>query len=258
MTERVQKAQFDYFRLSGQTAIVTGSGNGIGRATAIMLADLGANVMVCDLEEDSARRVTEEILARGGNAVYSHYDVTKLEDIRATIAKTVEAFGDVDILVNNAASCGGGVRFDRMTYPEWNRLINTNLTSAYMFTNEVLPYMTRKKHGKICMVSSGAAFGYDFSDPHYAAAKAGLLGLAKELSQELAPYRINVNALGTGLTDTRMAHLPDRSWEDETKGIPWYRVGTPEDQAAAIVYLVSEAAEYVTGQVLCPNGGAWM
>ena len=258
MTERVQKAQFDYFRLSGQTAIVTGSGNGIGRATAIMLANLGANVMVCDLEEDSARRVTEEILARGGNAVFSPCDVTKLEDIQATIAKTVETFGDVDILVNNAASCGGGVRFDQMTYPEWNRLINTNLTSAYMFTNEVLPYMTRKKHGKICMVSSGATFGYDFSDPHYAAAKAGLLGLAKELSQELAPYRINVNALGTGLTDTRMAHSPDRSWEDETKGIPWYRVGTPEDQAAAIVYLVSEAAEYVTGQVLCPNGGAWM
>ena len=116
MTERVQKAQFDYFRLSGQTAIVTGSGNGIGRATAIMLADLGANVMVCDLEEDSARRVTEEILARGGNAVFSPCDVTKLEDIQATIAKTVEAFGDVDILVNNAASCGGGVRFDQMTH----------------------------------------------------------------------------------------------------------------------------------------------
>ena len=127
-----------------------------------------------------------------------------------------------------------------------------------MFTTEVLPYMIRKQHGKICMVSSGAAFGYDFSDPHYAAAKAGLLGLAKELSQELAPHRINVNALGTGLTDTRMAHLPGRSWEDETKGLPWYRVGTPEDQAAAIVFLVSEAAEYITGQVLCPNGGAWM
>ena len=85
-----------------------------------------------------------------------------------------------------------------------------------------------------------------------------MIGLAKELSQELAKHRINVNALGTGLTDTRMAHLPGRSWEDETKGLPWHRVGTPEDQAAAIVFLVSEAAEYITGQVLCPNGGAWM
>lgn len=258
MTERVRNAMYDYFRLEGQTAIVTGSGNGIGRATAIMLADLGTNVMVCDIEGDSACRVAQEIAARGGSAIASRCDVTNLDDIRETIAKTVEAFGNVDILVNNAASCGGGVTFDKMTYPEWDRLIRTNLTSAYMFTNEVLPYMIRKQHGKICMVSSGAAFGYDFSDPHYAAAKAGLLGLAKELSQELAPHRINVNALGTGLTDTRMAHLPGRSWEDETKGLPWYRVGTPEDQAAAIVFLVSEAAEYITGQVLCPNGGAWM
>ena len=168
------------------------------------------------------------------------------------------AFGTVDILVNNAAGFGGGKTFDKMTYEEWDRLIRINLTGAYMFTNEVLPYMVEKQHGKICMVSSGAALGYDFSDPHYAASKAGMIGLAKELSQELAKHRINVNVLGTGLTDTRMAHLPGRSWEDETKGLPWYRVGTPKDQASAIVFLVSEAAEYITGQVLCPNGGAWM
>ena len=257
MEERVQKAMFDYFRLEGQAAIVTGSGNGIGRATAIMLADLGARVMVCDIEGDSAKKVAEEIEERGGTVLYNRCDVTNLEEVRDTIGKTAEAFGGVDILVNNAAGFGGGKTFDRMTYEEWDRLIRINLTGAYMFTNEVLPYMVKKQHGKICMVSSGAALGYDFSDPHYAA-KAGMIGLAKELSQELAKHRINVNALGTGLTDTRMAHLPGRSWEDETKGLPWHRVGTPEDQAAAIVFLVSEAAEYITGQVLCPNGGAWM
>ena len=254
MEERVQKAMFDYFRLEGQAAIVTGSGNGIGRATAIMLADLGARVMVCDIEGDSAEKVAKEIGERGGTAIYNRCDVTNLEEIRDTIGKTAEAFGGVDILVNNAAGFGGGKTFDMMTYEEWDRLIRINLTGAYMFTNEVLPYMVKKQHGKICMVSSGAALGYDFSDPHYAASKAGMIGLAKELSQD----RINVNALGTGLTDTRMAHLPGRSWEDETKGLPWHRVGTPEDQAAAIVFLVSEAAEYITGQVLCPNGGAWM
>ena len=258
MTEKVERAMFDYFGLEGQTAIVTGSGNGIGRATAIMLADLGANVMVCDIETDSAKKVEEEILGRGGKAVSNRCDVTKLEEIKETIRKTVEAFGTVDILVNNAAGFGGGKTFDKMTYEEWDRLIRINLTGAYMFTNEVLPYMVEKQHGKICMVSSGAALGYDFSDPHYAASKAGMIGLAKELSQELAKHRINVIVLGTGLTDTRMAHLPGRSWEDETKGLPWYRVGTPKDQASAIVFLVSEAAEYITGQVLCPNGGAWM
>lgn len=249
---------FDYFRLEGQSAIVTGSGNGIGRATAIMLADLGARVMVCDIEDDSAAGVAKEITGRGGRAIWNHCDVAKLEDIRDTINKTVKAFDGVDILVNNAAGFGGGITFDRMTYEEWDRLIRINLTGAYMFTNEILPYMVKKQRGKICMVSSGAALGYDFSDPHYAASKAGMIGLAKELSQELAKHRININVLGTGLTDTRMAHLPDRSWEDETKGLIWPRVGTPEDQAAAIVFLVSEAAEYITGQVLCPNGGAWM
>ena len=239
-------------------ALITGATSGIGRATAIMLADLGARVMVCDIEGDSAKKVAEEIGGRGGTALYNRCDVTNLEEIRDTIGKTAEAFGGVDILVNNAAGFGGGKTFDMMTYEEWDRLIRINLTGAYMFTNEVLPYMVKKQHGKICMVSSGAALGYDFSDPHYAASKAGMIGLAKELSQELAKHRINVNALGTGLTDTRMAHLPGRSWEDETKGLPWHRVGTPEDQAAAIVFLVSEAAEYITGQVLCPNGGAWM
>ena len=258
MKESVQKAMFDYFRLEGQTAIVTGSGNGIGRATAILLADLGTRVMVCDIEEDSAFQVAAEIAQRGGTAIACRCDVTSLEDIRAAIRQTVEAFGSVDILVNNAAGFGGGKTYDMMDYEEWDRLIRINLTGAYMFTNEVLPFMVEKQHGKICMVSSGAALGYDFSDPHYAASKAGMIGLAKELSQELARHRINVNVLGTGLTDTRMAHLPGRSWEDETKGLPWYRVGTPEDQACAIVFLVSEAAEYITGQVLCPNGGAWM
>ena len=130
--------------------------------------------------------------------------------------------------MNNAAGFGGGKTFDKMTYEEWDRLIRINLTGTYMFTNEVLPFMIEKQHGKICMVSSGAALGYDFSDPHYAASKAGMIGLAKELAQELARHRINVNVLGTGLTDTRMAHLPGRSWEDETRGLPWYRVGTPQ------------------------------
>lgn len=258
MDEKVLKGQFDFFRLSGQTAIVTGAGNGIGRATAKILASLGTNVMVCDIEEESAKKVVEEITADGGNAIYNRCDITSLDEIRDTIDKTVKTYGNIDILVNNAAGFGGGKRFNDMTYDEWDRLIRINLTGTYAFTNEVLPYMIEKQHGKICMVSSGSAFGYDFSDPHYAASKAGVLGLVKELSQELAPHRININAIGAGLTDTRMAHLPGRSWEDETNGIPWYRVGTPEDQASAIVFLVSEAAEYITGQVLCPNGGAWM
>ena len=143
MTERVQKAMFEYFRLEGQTAIVTCSGNGIGRATAIMLADLGTNVMVCDIEEDSAQKVAKEIKERGGHAISNRCDVTKLDEIRDTIQKTVQAFGNVDILVNNAAGFGGGTTFDQMTYEEWDRLIRINLTGEYMFTNAVLPYLVQ-------------------------------------------------------------------------------------------------------------------
>lgn len=258
MEDRTKKATFDYFKLEGKTAIITGSGNGIGRATALMLARLGCNVVVSDVEEESAKAVSDEINAEGGISIYSVCDVTRLEDIRNTIKNAIKTYGNINILVNNAAGGGGGITFDKMNYDEWDRLIKLNLTSAYMFTNEILPYMVKNQGGKICMVSSGAALGYDFSDPHYAASKAGMIGLAKELAQELAKHRINVNVLGTGLTDTRMSHSPGRDWNEATRGLPWHRVGSPEDQAAAIAYLVSAAADYVTGQVLCPNGGAWM
>ena len=245
--------------LSGKTAVVTGASRGIGRAIAEKLAAEGAFVVInYNGSKEAAETVLAGIRAAGGDGCVMQCNVSDFAACEAWMKEILALYGKIDILVNNAAGFGGGRTFDRMTYEEWDRLIRINLTGAYMFTNEVLPYMVKKQHGKICMVSSGAALGYDFSDPHYAASKAGMIGLAKELSQELAKHRINVNALGTGLTDTRMAHLPGRSWEDETKGLPWHRVGTPEDQAAAIVFLVSEAAEYITGQVLCPNGGAWM
>lgn len=256
MTDKIWNATLDYFGLEGQVAIVTGAGNGIGAATANMLADLGARVMVCDLEEASARQIAKGILDRGGHAVASACDVGQQKDIEQTVAATVDSFGGIDILVNNAAGCGGGKTLDHMDLKEWERLLHLNLTSAYLFSMAVIPYMKEKKHGKICNVSSGAGIIGDISDPHYAASKAGLIGLTKEMAIELAPYHININALGTGLTDTRMSRKS--LWNEKTKALRWYRVGTPKDQASAIVYLVSEAAEYLTGQIICPNGGAWM
>lgn len=181
MEERVQKAMFDYFRLEGQAAIRDRVGQRHRPRHGDYAGGPGRAGDGRDIEGDSAKKVAEEIGGRGGTALYNRCDVTNLEEIRDTIGKTAEAFGGVDILVNNAAGFGGGKTFDRMTYEEWDRLIRINLTGAYMFTNEVLPYMVKKQHGKICMVSSGAALGYDFSDPHYAASKAGMIGLAKEL-----------------------------------------------------------------------------
>lgn len=247
-------------RLKDKVAIITGGSRGIGFATAKAFLKEGAKVIITASREKTAKEAEENLKALYPEGVVEgiYPELGCFECVKSAFADIAERYGSIDILVNNAAGFGGGKTFDQMTYEEWDRLIRINLTGTYMFTNEVLPFMIKKQHGKICMVSSGAALGYDFSDPHYAASKAGMIGLAKELSQELAKHRINVNVLGTGLTDTRMAHLPGRSWEDETKGLLWYRVGTPEDQASAIVFLVSEAAEYITGQVLCPNGGAWM
>ena len=256
MTEKSWNATLDYFRLEGQVAIVTGAGNGIGEATAKMLAALGARVAVCDIEEDRAEIVVKDICEAGGTAMPLICNVGSEEQIAEAVREVLDEYGAIDILVNNAAGFGGGKALDEVDLAEWSRLIHLNLTSAYMFSMAVIPHMKEKKHGKICNVSSGSGIIGDNTDVHYAAAKAGLIGMTKEMATELMPYRINVNALGTGLTDTRMSR---RSyWEEKKNSISWHRVGEPKDQAAAIVYLVSEAAEYLTGQVICPNGGAWM
>ena len=256
MKETVNKTILSYFQLEDQVAIVTGGGNGIGAETANLLADLGAKVAICDIEMSRAEQVSADILKRGGQAIAVYCDVSSEESITMAVKKIVEQYGTVDILINNAAGCGGGKTLDQMDLAEWERLIRLNLTSVYMFSMAVIPYMKKKKHGKICNISSGAGIIGDITDVHYAAAKAGVLGLTKEMAIELAPYRINVNALGTGLTDTRMSRKS--LWKEKNESLRWYRVGTPRDQAAGIAYLVSEAAEYLTGQILCPNGGAWM
>lgn len=244
------------FRLDGQAAIVTGAGHGIGRATALALSKQGAYVTVSDIDEKSAQGVTNEITDMGGKAICCPCDVGSLDDIRRVIETTIKAFGKIDILINNAAIGGGGKKLQDITYEEWNRLINLDLTSVFMFSKEVIPYMMKQCRGKIVNISSGAGVTGTAGSSHYCSAKAGLLGLTKALAKEFAPYRINVNAVGVGLTDTRMSRA--RGLEAQIPSVLWPRIGQPEDQANAIVYMVSDEAEYMTGQVICPNGGAWM
>ena len=246
-----------YFGFEGKTAIVTGSGTGIGKGIADLFADLGANVVLCGRRLEKVEEVAEGIRSRGGKALAVKCDIGVLDEVKNLVAKAVEEFGDIDILVNNAAAFGYGRRIENMTYEEWDRVVHVNMTGTFYVTNEVLPYMMKKKKGKILMISSGSALGYDWTDAHYAASKAGMIGLAYDLASELMDYRINVNALAVGSTDTEAMHFPDRSLEEELKNLRWYRVGLPYDQAAAAAFLCSEAADYITGHVICPCGGAW-
>lgn len=252
----IEQAMYDYFKLVGKTAIVTGAGNGIGRGIAKVLAGLGANVVACDIERERVESVAEELCSQGLNAVGVYCDVRNYEDIQNVIKTAVDTYGTVDILVNDAAGCGGGVTIDTITEEEWMRLIELNLNSVYRFTMSVLPIMRARKSGKIVNISSGAGVVGDFSDPHYAAAKGGVIAFTKEIAHEVAKDHINVNSVAPGLVDTRMARI--RPWEDEIADTLWHRVGQPEDIAYAVAYMVSAASDYCTGQVLSPNGGAWM
>ena len=208
-----------YFQLAGKTAIVTGAGNGIGRGIAQKLAGLGANVVACDIEEDSVQNTADETTQAGGVCLGLYCDVRKYEDIQKVVNTAVQEFGTVDILVNDAAGCGGGVTVDTIDEQEWMRLIELNLNSVFRFTMTVLPIMRAKKCGKIVNISSGAGITGDFSDPHYAAAKGGVIAFTKELAHELAKENINVNSVAPGLIDTRMARI--RDWEDEIADTLW-------------------------------------
>ena len=252
----IERTMLDYFRLVGKTAIVTGAGNGMGRAISELLAGLGVNVVGCDIEEDSVQETGRLVAEAGGTMIPMCCDVRKYEDIQKVVDTAVQKFGTVDILVNDAAGCGGGVTVDTINEQEWMRLIELNLNSVFRFTMTVLPIMRAKKQGKIVNISSGAGITGDFSDPHYAAAKGGVIAFTKELAHELAKESINVNSVAPGLVDTRMARI--RDWEDEIADTLWPRAGQPEDIANAVAFLASSASDYFTGQVISPNGGAWM
>ncbi|MEG1926016.1 MAG: SDR family NAD(P)-dependent oxidoreductase [Ruthenibacterium sp.] len=252
----IEKSMYDYFKLVGKTAIVTGAGNGIGAGISRVLASLGVNVVACDIEQSSVEKTALDIQQAGGTAIGLYCDVRKYEDIQNVIKAAIEAYGTVDILVNDAAGCGGGVTLDTIDEEEWMRLIELNLNSVYRFTVSVLPIMRAKKSGKIVNISSGAGIVGDFSDPHYAAAKGGVIAFTKEIAHEVAKDNINVNSVAPGLVDTRMARI--RPWEEEIADTLWSRAGEPEDIAYAVAFLASAAGEFFTGQTISPNGGAWM
>lgn len=254
MDSKVINEIYKFFGLKGKVAIVTGAGNGIGKATAKMMAALGAKVLACDIEEDSVAQTAKEIVEEGGTATPMYCDITKMDLIKRVVEKTVCYYGTVDILVNCGATLGGGKHISQVDPSEFQRLIDTNLTGVYNFCYAVIPIMREKQYGKIINVSSGAGVVGCDTDFHYCAAKGGVIAMSKGLARELGHEKINVNVVAPGLTNTRMAH----EWEFGPALKRFYRVGEPEDMAAAITFLATDASSYFSGQVISPNGGEYM
>lgn len=247
----------DYLKIGGKVAIVTGGGRGIGKATAKALARYGVKVVVNDYFSDRAESTAKEILEEGGGCSSFPCDVTDVASVKRLVEHTISEYGTVDIVVNNAGIGSVSLPFEEITDEDWDRMIKVDLTAPFYVCREVIPYMKEKHSGKIVNISSGSGIiGCEFCS-HYASAKAGLIGFTESIARELGEYHINVNVIAVPTTETPMLAETDFDdfIEDELKDIPWGRIGTPEDIADMVLYLSSDSSDYVTGQILAPNGG---
>jgi 3-oxoacyl-[acyl-carrier protein] reductase len=245
--------------LEGKTALVTGAATGIGRAIAIALAGAGARIAVNHLgHAREARQVVKEMAAHGASAIEVEADVTKAAKVERMVDKIRDALGPIDILVNNA-----GVILEKpfieTTEEDWDYVVDTDLKAVYLCSRAVLPAMVERGAGTIINITSELGFLGRERYAAYCAAKAGVIGLTRSLAREFAPA-IRVNAIAPGPVNTSMLSLESMSAEmlERERAIPAKRVGEPSEIAGTALFLASDLASFYYGQVLSPNGGAWM
>ena len=241
--------------LSGQVALVTGASRGLGKAVAIELARNGAKVACVARDPQKLDETVSEIAQAGGEAEALACDVKDRDSVGKLVDEIVKKWERLDILVNNA-----GITRDTllpgMSDEEWDDVILTNLTGAFLFARAVSLHMMRARYGRIINMSSVSGIVGTAGQTNYAASKAGLMGLTRSLSRELAGRKVTINAVAPGFIESDMTKtLGDVVIQEAKKRIPAKRLGTPEDVAAAVLYLASPAASYVTGQVLVVDGG---
>ena len=245
-------------RFDGRIALVTGASRGIGEAIAKRLASEGATVLAAARTADALARVVSEIEAAGGRASALGLDLADPGSIEAAVKNALAAHGEIHVLVNNA-----GVTEDnlilRMSREAWDRVLATNLTGVFLLTQSVVKGMVRKRYGRIVNVTSVVGLMGNAGQVNYAASKAGLVGLTKSVARELASRNITCNAVAPGFIATAMTDkMTDEAKSKMTGQIPLERLGAPDDVAAAVAYLASEDAAYVTGTVVNVSGGLYM
>lgn len=246
------------FSLAGQIALVTGGSQGIGRATALLLAKCGADVAIMARSLDKCQAVAAEIADLGVRSIALHGDLAEPEGLSAAVKRLSEELGPISILVNNAAITRDGLML-RMKREDWEAVINTDLTGTFLLTQQVLPIMTRARRGRIINLTSVVAQAGNVGQVNYISAKAGIIGMTKAIAREYASRNITVNAVAPGFIETPMtAVVSEAARAAMLDQIPLKRPGTDLEVAYAVAFLASDEAGYITGQVLNVNGGMYM
>lgn len=251
-------------RFQGRIALVTGGARGVGKVIGTGFAREGATVVINDIDLQEAEKLAQWMRGKESQALAVKADVSKSAEVEAMISKVINDYGRIDILVNNAAVFAGSVPIMELEEKEWDRIMNINLKGVFNCSKAVIRYMIKQRSGKIINVTSftgktGRVVYSTFGNPtkaHYCASKAGVISLTKSLAFELAPYNINVNAVAPGSIATEAT-------DEERKKmvaplVPLGRMGTSEDVAAAVLFVASSEASFITGEILDVNGGTLM
>jgi 3-oxoacyl-[acyl-carrier protein] reductase len=239
--------------LSGKIAVITGGANGIGKATALRFAEEGAKIVIADFADGTA--AVEEVKAKGTDAVYAKVDVTDMDSVKQMIAKAIEAFGRIDVLINNAGITKDAM-MKKMTKEAWDAVISVNLTGVFNCTSAALPHMLEQKAGVVLTTSSVVGIYGNLGQTNYAASKWGVIGMTKSWAKEMARNGLRFNCVAPGFIGTEMVKkIPEQVLNEKIIiKIPAGRLGEPEEIAAAFAFLASDDAKYINGTVLSVDG----